>query len=145
MDTSLTTCSYQPVSLQSGLTQPNSPEFSASSSSSSPENSNQLHYGSQIHSHSFCRQWRARYSPLEPLRRWVDGLEVRNVKTARRIAKWIPAQCPFERDVTLLGCTIAHIPPLCKLNPLYDQFVTLRFRALCYLADECGEDIRSYC
>lgn len=87
----------------------------------------------------------SRLDLLQPLRRWLDGLEVRNVKTAHRIAKLIPAQCPFERDVKLMGCTVAHIPPLCKLNPLYDQFVTLRFRALCYLADECGEDIRSYC
>lgn len=82
---------------------------------------------------------------LHPIRQWLDRLEVRNAKTARWIAKLIPAQCPFERDVKLLGRTIAHIPPLCKLNPLYDQLVMLRFRALCYLADECGEDIRSYC
>ncbi|MFM7428098.1 MAG: Mo-dependent nitrogenase C-terminal domain-containing protein [Elainella sp.] len=129
------------------MTQATSPEFSASAVSDSPsssENSNWLHYA-QLQSHGFCHQWRSRYSPLQPLRRWLDSLEVRNVKTARRIAKWIPAQCPFERDVTLLGRTVAHIPPLCKLNPLYEQLVTLRFRALCYLADECGEDIRSYC
>lgn len=87
----------------------------------------------------------SRLGLLHPLRHWLDSLEVRNAKTARRIAKLIPAQCPFERDVKLLGHTVGHIPPLCKLNPLYDQFVTLRFRALCYLADECGEDIRSYC
>lgn len=82
---------------------------------------------------------------LHPIRQRLERLEVRNAKTARWIAKLIPAQCPFERDIKLLGRTIAHIPPLCKLNPLYDQLVMLRFRALCYLADECGEDIRSYC
>jgi hypothetical protein len=82
---------------------------------------------------------------LHPIRDWLDGFDVRNVKTAHRIAKLIPAQCPFERDVKLLGRTLGHIPPLCKLNPFYEQLVTLRFRALCYLADECGEDIRSYC
>ena len=86
-----------------------------------------------------------RFSPLQPIRCWLDSLSIQNVKTARWIAKLIPAQCPFERDVKLLGRTLAHIPPLCKLNPFYDQLVTLRFRALCYLADECGEDIRSYC
>jgi hypothetical protein len=91
------------------------------------------------------RSQTSRSNLLQPIRLWIDGLEVRNVKTARWIAKVIPAQCPFERDIKLLGRTVAHIPPLCKLNPLYDQFVTLRFRALCYLADECGEDIRSYC
>ncbi|WP_199328548.1 Mo-dependent nitrogenase C-terminal domain-containing protein [Anabaena azotica] len=29
---------------------------------------------------------------------------------------------------------IAHIPPLCKLNPLYEQLMGWRFRAQCYLA-----------
>jgi hypothetical protein len=95
--------------------------------------------------HSFQSEPFAQRDLLHPIRQRLDRLEVRNAKTARWIAKLIPAQCPFERDVKLLGRTVAHIPPLCKLNPLYDQFVMLRFRALCYLADECGEDIRSYC
>lgn len=82
---------------------------------------------------------------LQPLRDWLDSLDIQNRKLARFIAQTIPAQCPFERDIVLFGRKIAHIPPLCKLNPLYDQFVGLRFRALCYLADVCGEDIRSYC
>jgi hypothetical protein len=56
----------------------------------------------------------------------------------------IPAQCPFERDINLFGRKIAHIPPLCKLNPLYEQFVGLRFRSLSYLADDCGEDVSEY-
>jgi hypothetical protein len=33
---------------------------------------------------------------------------------------------------------------LCKLNPLYEQLVGLRFRALSYLADDCGEDVSQY-
>ncbi|MUH00074.1 nitrogenase [Scytonema sp. UIC 10036] len=82
---------------------------------------------------------------LQPLRDWLDSLDIQNRKLARFIAQTIPAQCPFERDIVLFNRKIAHIPPLCKLNPLYDQFVGLRFRALCYLADVCGEDIRSYC
>lgn len=82
---------------------------------------------------------------LQPARDWLDNLSIDNPKTAHRLAKLIPAQCPFERDLKLFGRTIAHIPPLCKLNPLYEQLVSLRFRALCYLADECGEDIQSYC
>ncbi|AFZ01014.1 Mo-dependent nitrogenase C-terminal domain-containing protein [Calothrix sp. PCC 6303] len=86
-----------------------------------------------------------RFAFLEPLRQWLDALEIQNPKTARLIAKYIPAQCPFERDITVFGHKIAHIPPLCKLNPLYDQFVGLRFRALCFLVDKCGEDIQSYC
>lgn len=81
---------------------------------------------------------------LSPVRQWLDQFEVQDSKIAHRIATLIPAQCPFERDVKILGHTIAHIPPLCKLNPLYDQLVGLRFRALCYLADVCGEDIGAY-
>ncbi len=82
---------------------------------------------------------------LQPLRQWLDNLEIQNQKSAKLIAKYIPAQCPFERDIMLFGRKIGHIPPMCKLNPLYDQFVGLRFRALCYLVDQCGEDIQSYC
>jgi len=87
----------------------------------------------------------SKYDVLQPLRQWLDELEIQNRKLAHFIAKLIPAQCPFERDIVLFGRTIAHIPPMCKLNPLYDQFVGLRFRALCYLVDQCGEDIQSYC
>ncbi|MBR8840064.1 MAG: Mo-dependent nitrogenase C-terminal domain-containing protein [Stigonema ocellatum SAG 48.90 = DSM 106950] len=86
-----------------------------------------------------------KFDLLQPLRQWLDSQEIQNRKLAQFIAKVIPSQCPFERDVILLGRKIAHIPPMCKLNPLYDQFVGLRFRALCYLVDQCGEDIQSYC
>jgi hypothetical protein len=82
---------------------------------------------------------------LSPLQNWLDGLEIRDRHIAHRIAKIIPAQCPFERDITCFGQTIAHIPPLCQLNPLYEQLVGLRFRALCCLADQWGEDISAYC
>ncbi len=82
---------------------------------------------------------------LQPLRQWLDKIEIQNPKLAKLIAKLIPAQCPFERDIMLFGRIIGHIPPMCKLNPLYDQLVGLRFRALCYLVDQCGEDIQSYC
>jgi hypothetical protein len=78
---------------------------------------------------------------LKPIRQWLDGVEVNNRRLAKLIYKAIPGQCPFERDITLFGRTLAHIPPLCKLNPLYDQFVSLRFRSLCYLVDVCGETI----
>jgi hypothetical protein len=82
---------------------------------------------------------------LAPLRQWLDRLDVRDLQLAHRICQLIPAQCPFERDICFLGRCFLHIPPLCKLNPLYEQLVALRFRALCYLADECGEDISCYC
>lgn len=76
---------------------------------------------------------------LKPIRHWLDTLPVESRKQARWLCKLIPAQCPFERDIVLFGHKIAHIPPLCKLNPLYEQLVGLRFRALCYLVDQCGE------
>jgi tellurite resistance protein len=82
---------------------------------------------------------------LLPVREWLDGLEIQDPRLARLLCKFIPSQCPFERDITLFGRKIVHIPPLCKLNPLYDQTVGLRFRALSYLADECGEDVSVYC
>lgn len=81
---------------------------------------------------------------LEPVRHWLDGLEVQDPRLARFLCKSIPSQCPFERDVELFGRKVVHIPPLCKLNPLYDQLVGLRFRALSYLADDCGEDVSPY-
>ena len=81
---------------------------------------------------------------LNPLRDWLDGLDVEDPKVARFLCKMIPSQCPFERDVKLFGRKIVHIPPLCKLNPLYEQLVGLRFRALSYLADDCKEDISEY-
>lgn len=82
---------------------------------------------------------------LDPVRGWLDHLEIQDPKVAHFICKMVPAQCPFERDITLFGHKVVHIPPMCKLNPLYDQLVGLRFRALSYLADECGEDITPYC
>lgn len=85
------------------------------------------------------------FDPLKPLRQWVDKVEIHNPQLAHRLCKLIPAQCPFERDIKLFGRTLFHIPPMCKLNPLYEEVVGLRFRALCYLADECGEDISAYC
>jgi tellurite resistance protein len=82
--------------------------------------------------------------PLHPLREWLDKLEIHDPTVARFLCKMVPSQCPFERDVTLFKRKIVHIPPLCKLNPLYEQLVGLRFRALSYLADECGEDVSPY-
>ena len=81
---------------------------------------------------------------LQPVKEWLDGMDVKDPRLARFVCKMIPAQCPFERDINLFGRTIAHIPPLCKLNPLYEQFVGLRFRSLSYLADDCGEDVTEY-
>lgn len=84
-------------------------------------------------------------APLNPVKDWLDKLEIQEPKVAHFLCRMIPPQCPFERDVNLFGRKVAHIPALCKLNPLYEQFVGLRFRALSYLADDCGEDISEYC
>ncbi|MBH8561861.1 nitrogenase [Nostoc sp. CENA67] len=84
------------------------------------------------------------YDPLRPMRDWLDGLDIEDPRVARFLCKMIPSQCPFERDVVLFGHKIVHIPPMCKINPLYEQLVGLRFRALSYLADKCGEDVSPY-
>jgi hypothetical protein len=78
---------------------------------------------------------------LKPIRNWIDNVEITDRDRAHLLCKLIPAQCPFERDVIVLGRKVAHIPPMCKINPLYDQFVGLRFRSLCYLVDVCGENV----
>lgn len=87
---------------------------------------------------------RPHFDFLHPLRQWLDNFNVRDPKVAHFIAKLVPSQCPFERDIAIFGHVVAHIPPLCKLNPLYEELISLRFRSLCYLADECGEDIQAY-
>lgn len=82
---------------------------------------------------------------LHPVRQWLESIEIRDAKAAKLLCKLIPSHCPFERDIQLLGHTLFHIPPLCKLNPLYEQLMSLRFRALTFLADVCGEDVTPYC
>ena len=86
-----------------------------------------------------------KFDLLHLLRHWLESIEVDNPKLAQLLCKTIPARCPFERKIKLFNRTILSIPPLCKLNPLYEQIVNLRFKCLLYLADECGEDIRIYC
>ncbi len=81
---------------------------------------------------------------LQPVKDWLDEFSFKDPRLARFICKVIPSQCPFEKDMKLFSHKIIYIPPLCKLNPLYEQLVRLRFRALCYLANECKEDISSF-
>ena len=81
---------------------------------------------------------------LKPVKNWLDKMEIHDPRVAHFICRMIPPQCPLERDINLFGRNLAHIPPLCKLNPLYEEVVALRFRALSYLADECHEDISAY-
>ncbi|MEL6352092.1 MAG: Mo-dependent nitrogenase C-terminal domain-containing protein [Cyanobacteria bacterium J06627_28] len=86
----------------------------------------------------------SRLEPLKPAREWLDQLSVEDPRLARFVCKLVPSQCPFERDVKVFGHKLVHIPPMCKINPLYEQLVGLRFRALSYLADDVGEDVTPY-
>jgi hypothetical protein len=82
---------------------------------------------------------------LVPIRNWLNNITIGDRNLAHRLCKLIPNQCPFERKIELFGRTLVSIPPMCKLNPLYDEVIALRFRAICYLADVCGEDVSLYC
>lgn len=82
---------------------------------------------------------------LAPLRQYINLIEVNDPHLAHFLCKWIPANCPFARSIKILGRTIFTIPPLCKINPLYDELMALRFRALSFLADKWGEDVSRYC
>lgn len=81
---------------------------------------------------------------LKPVKTWLDSMDINDPRVARFVCKMIPSDCPFERDIKLFGKKIVHIPPMCKLNPLYEQMVGLRFRSLSFLADDCKEDITPY-
>ncbi len=67
------------------------------------------------------------------IRNKLDSIAICNFQQAQLLCKLIPASCLFARDIKLFHHAIAHIPPLCKLNPLYQQLMGLRFRAQCYL------------
>ena len=82
---------------------------------------------------------------FQPLREWINQIEINDLHLAHRLCRMIPSQCPFARKIQFFGHTIFTIPPLCKMNPVYQELMVLRFRALQYLADECGEDISAYC
>ncbi|MBN3891451.1 MAG: Mo-dependent nitrogenase C-terminal domain-containing protein [Nostoc sp. JL31] len=84
-------------------------------------------------------------SLLNQIRYQLESVEIHNSSLARLLCKIIPSNCPFERTVKIFGLTLFQIPPLCKLNPLYEQIVGLRFKCLLYLVNECGEDARKYC
>lgn len=82
---------------------------------------------------------------LASIRQRLEAIEIRQPKMARLICKVIPARCPFAREIRVFDRLVVSIPPLCKLNPFYDQMIEIRFKSLVYLADECGEDITLYC
>jgi Mo-dependent nitrogenase C-terminus len=102
------------------------------------------HTNQDLHLNNWMLGEKVNFDIFQALRQRLDRVQVSSPKLAHRLCQLIPAQCPFERDITVFGRTF-HIPPMCKLNPLYDEVVALRFRALCFLADECGEDVTAYC
>ncbi len=119
-------------SLESTLYQPEAEDSATSGASTSPlqKPSDSEHSNIKV---------------LQPVKDWLDGMKVNDPKVAKFLCKMIPPQCPLERDINLFGRKVAHIPAMCKLNPLYEQLVGLRFRSLSYLADDCGEDVSPYC
>jgi hypothetical protein len=86
-----------------------------------------------------------KFDLLHPVRQWLESIQINNPKLAHFLCKIIPANCPFERKIKFFNRTILLIPPMCKLNPFYEQIVSLRFKCLVYLTDECNEDITIYC
>lgn len=73
--------------------------------------------------------------PKSQIQNWLNSIEIKNARVAKLICRLVPASCPFERDVKLFGRILFHIPPLCYLNPFYDEFIALRFRALVFLSE----------
>ena len=82
---------------------------------------------------------------FSPLRQRLNKLVIRNPVQARLLCQLIPAQCPFEREICFGSLLSIKIPPLCKLNPLYEEVVGVRFRALTYLAEKCPTEVCHYC
>jgi hypothetical protein len=72
---------------------------------------------------------------LTEIRDRINQIEITNPQIAQLICKLIPSSCPFAKTIKLFGKTILVIPPLCHLNPLYEEFMGLRFRALNLLSD----------
>jgi len=75
-------------------------------------------------------------SPLQPLRTWLNTLEVRNIQAARWICRLIPNTCYTGYDLRLFNRTWLHLPSPCELNPLADELVDLRFRAADFLYEQ---------
>jgi len=82
--------------------------------------------------------------PINLIKKRIENLEINHKETAKKIVSLIPNQCPFAREIRFFNLLIIKIPPLCKLNPLYNDLMMLRFRALSFLC-EVGEDISHYC
>lgn len=47
---------------------------------------------------------------LNPVRRWLESIEVHNAKVAQLLCKMIPGRCPFEQEIKFFDYTIFLIP-----------------------------------
>ncbi len=83
-------------------------------------------------------------SPFTYIKNKLESWEIKEKKVAQKIVIFIPSQCPFARDIYWGDRKILTIPPLCKINPFYEDLMMLRFKALCFLS-EIGDDITPYC
>lgn len=71
---------------------------------------------------------------LNYIKRLLEAIEVTNEEQATLLCSLIPSACPFARTIRL-GTFKLVIPPLCKVNPLYEDLMMLRFKAQCYLVE----------
>lgn len=72
---------------------------------------------------------------LDWLRHHITQIEFKNPRTAQLVCKLIPPSCPFARTIKLFNRTLLVIPPLCHINPVYEELMELRFRALVFLSE----------
>lgn len=70
------------------------------------------------------------YSLISAFKEALNNFEFTNKDRAERFVKLIPNSCPFAREVKAFGKTIVNIPPLCKINPLYEEIMMLKFRTI---------------
>ena len=60
------------------------------------------------------------------------------IQLAQLVCLLIPNSCPFARTLKLFGYSLS-IPPLCKLNPFYQELMNLRWQALTFLVNSGAE------
>ena len=83
-------------------------------------------------------------SPFNIIKKRLENLEISTTEKAEKIVNLIPSTCPFAREIRIFNHLLFTIPPLCKLNPFYEDLMMLRLRALSFLC-EMGEDVTPYC
>ena len=73
------------------------------------------------------------WKPFAPLKQWLDSLDLGDEMIFSFVVQLFPSQCPFERDfIFLVACWSLSFPPMCKIHPLFEQLVALRFRCICH-------------